>query len=78
MVASLRRMGFARVFDTSFAADLTIMEEASELAHRIQTGGVLPMLSSCSPGWIKFVEQSYPDFIPNVSTCKSPQQMMAR
>ncbi len=52
------------------------MEEASELVHRLTTGGVLPMLTSCSPGWIKFVEQFYPDFIPNLSTCKSPQQMM--
>jgi iron-only hydrogenase group A len=76
MVAALRRIGFKRVFDTSFTADLTIMEEASELAHRIQTGGVLPMFTSCSPGWIKFVETFYPDFIPNLSTCKSPQQMM--
>ena len=76
MVAALRRMGFDRVFDTSFTADLTIMEEASELAHRVATGGVLPMLTSCSPGWIKFVETFYPDFIPNLSTCKSPQQMM--
>ncbi|MBN1918404.1 MAG: (2Fe-2S)-binding protein [Verrucomicrobia bacterium] len=76
MVAALRRIGFDRVFDTSFAADLTIMEEASELVHRISTGGVLPMLTSCSPGWIKFVEHFYPDFIPNISTCKSPQQMM--
>jgi iron-only hydrogenase group A len=76
MVAALRRMGFDRVFDTSFTADLTIMEEASELAHRIATGGVLPMLTSCSPGWIKFVETFYPEFIPNLSTCKSPQQMM--
>jgi iron-only hydrogenase group A len=76
MVAALRRIGFKRVFDTSFTADLTIMEEGSELVQRISTGGVLPMLTSCSPGWIKFVEQFYPDFIPNVSTCKSPQQMM--
>jgi iron-only hydrogenase group A len=76
MVAALRRIGFARVFDTSFAADLTIMEEASELAHRVQTGGTLPMFTSCSPGWIKFVEQFYPEFIPNLSSCKSPQQMM--
>jgi iron-only hydrogenase group A len=76
MVAALRAMGFDRVFDTSFTADLTIMEEGSELVERIKQGGVLPMLTSCSPGWIKFVEQFYPDFIPNVSSCKSPQQMM--
>ena len=76
MVAALRRIGFSRVFDTSFTADLTIMEEASELAHRIAHGGALPMFTSCSPGWIKFVEQSYPEFIPNLSSCKSPQQMM--
>ena len=76
MVAALRRIGFDRVFDTSFTADLTIVEEGSELVQRIKTGGVLPMLTSCSPGWIKFVEQAYPDLIPNLSTCKSPQQMM--
>jgi NADH-quinone oxidoreductase subunit G/NADP-reducing hydrogenase subunit HndD len=76
MVAALRLIGFDRVFDTSFTADLTIMEEASELAQRIAQGGALPMFTSCSPGWIKFVEQSYPDLIPNLSTCKSPQQMM--
>jgi len=76
MVAALRHLGFDRVFDTGFSADLTIMEEASELAKRIKEGGVLPMLTSCSPGWIKFVEQFYPSFIPNISTCKSPQQMM--
>ena len=76
MVAALRLIGFDRVFDTSFTADLTIMEEASELAQRIAQGGILPMFTSCSPGWIKFVEQSYPDLIPNLSTCKSPQQMM--
>jgi NADH-quinone oxidoreductase subunit G/NADP-reducing hydrogenase subunit HndD len=76
MVAALRRVGFQRVFDTSFSADLTIMEEASELVHRISSGGTLPMFTSCSPGWIKFVEQFYPDFIPNLSTCKSPQQML--
>lgn len=76
MVAALRRLGFDRVFDTSFTADLTIMEEGSELVHRIKTGGKLPMLTSCSPGWIKFAEQYYPDFLENISTCKSPQQMM--
>ncbi len=68
MVAALRRLGFKRVFDTSFAADLTIMEEGSELVSRIKNGGKLPMLTSCSPGWIKFVEQFYPDMIENVST----------
>ena len=76
MVAALRRMGFQKVFDTSFTADLTIMEEGSELVQRISSGGALPLLTSCSPGWIKFVEEFYPEFIPNVSTCKSPQQMM--
>jgi NADH-quinone oxidoreductase subunit G/NADP-reducing hydrogenase subunit HndD len=64
------------VFDTAFTADLTIMEEASELAERLSSGERLPMLTSCSPGWIKFVEQFYPEFIPNLSTCKSPQQML--
>ncbi|MDD5010687.1 MAG: NADH-dependent [FeFe] hydrogenase, group A6 [Phycisphaerae bacterium] len=76
MVAALRRLGFKRVFDTSFSADLTIMEEGSELVQRIKTGGKLPMMTSCSPGWIKFVEQFYPDMLENVSTCKSPQQML--
>ncbi len=76
MTAALRRLGFDRVFDTGFAADLTIMEEGSELVHRLTNGGTLPMLTSCSPGWIKFVETYYPDFLDNLSTCKSPQQMM--
>ena len=76
MTAALRRLGFKRVFDTSFTADLTIMEEGSELVRRLTTGGKLPMLTSCSPGWIKFVEEFYPDFMGNLSTCKSPQQMM--
>ena len=76
MTAALRALGFDRVFDTSFTADLTIMEEASELAYRIQNNKPLPMLTSCSPGWVKFVEQFYPDLLANVSTCKSPQQMM--
>jgi len=76
MVAALRAIGFARVFDTSFTADLTIMEEASEFVERVKAGGRLPLLSSCSPGWIKFVEQFYPEFMANLSTCKSPQQMM--
>jgi NADH-quinone oxidoreductase subunit G/NADP-reducing hydrogenase subunit HndD len=76
MTAAFRKMGFKAVFDTSFAADLTIMEEASELAHRIKTGGTLPMMTSCSPGWIKFVETFYPEMLGNLSTCKSPQQML--
>lgn len=76
MVSALRRLGFKKVFDTDFAADLTIMEEGSELVSRIKNGGVLPMLTTCSPGWIKFVEHFYPECIPNLSSCKSPQQMM--
>jgi NADH-quinone oxidoreductase subunit G/NADP-reducing hydrogenase subunit HndD len=76
LTAALRALGFDRVFDTSFSADLTIMEEASEFVHRVKTGGRLPMMTSCSPGWIKFVEQFFPDFIENLSTCKSPQQML--
>jgi NADH-quinone oxidoreductase subunit G/NADP-reducing hydrogenase subunit HndD len=76
MNAALRQLGFDRVFDTGFTADLTIMEEGSELVQRIQSSGKLPMLTSCSPGWIKFVETFYPDMVENLSTCKSPQQMM--
>jgi NADH-quinone oxidoreductase subunit G/NADP-reducing hydrogenase subunit HndD len=76
MIGALRQLGFDYVFDTSFTADLTIMEETSELIHRIQGAGTLPMLTSCSPGWVKFIEEFYPEFLPNVSTCKSPQQMM--
>ncbi|MBQ2143712.1 MAG: iron hydrogenase small subunit [Oscillospiraceae bacterium] len=75
MAAALRRLGFSKVFDTDFAADLTIMEEANEFLHRVQNGGVLPLITSCSPGWVKFCETYYPDMIPNLSTCKSPQQM---
>lgn len=75
MVAALRRLGFDKVFDTDFAADLTIMEEANELIHRVQNGGVLPMITSCSPGWIKYCEHYYPDQIDHLSSCKSPQQM---
>ncbi|MBQ3005862.1 MAG: iron hydrogenase small subunit [Clostridia bacterium] len=75
MVAALRRLGFDKVFDTDFAADLTIMEEAHEFLDRVQNGGVLPMITSCSPGWIKYCEHYYPEQIPHLSTCKSPQQM---
>lgn len=75
MVAALRRLGFDKVFDTDFAADLTIMEEANELIERVQNGGTLPMITSCSPGWIKYCEHYYPEQIPHLSSCKSPQQM---
>lgn len=75
MVAALRRLGFHKVFDTDFAADLTIIEEANELLDRIQNNGALPLITSCSPGWIKYCEHYYPDMIENLSSCKSPQQM---
>lgn len=75
MVAALRRLGFDKVFDTDFGADMTIMEEANELVERIQNGGTLPMITSCSPGWVKFCEHYYPDLIPHLSSCKSPQNM---
>ena len=75
LVAALRRLGFDRVFDTDFTADLTILEEAHELLHRVKAGGVLPLITSCSPGWVKYVEHFFPQLLPNVSTCKSPQQM---
>jgi iron-only hydrogenase group A len=75
LAAALKRVGFDAVHDTGFAADLTIMEEASELLDRVQNGGVLPMFTSCSPAWVAFVETHRPDLIPHLSTCKSPQQM---
>ena len=75
MVAGLRRIGFDHVYDTDFAADMTIMEEASELVHRIQHGGKLPILTSCCPAWVKFFEHQFPDLLDIPSTCKSPQQM---
>ncbi len=75
MVTALKRLGFDRVFDTDFTADLTIMEEANELIERVKTGGTLPMITSCSPGWIKYCEHNFPDLLPNLSSCKSPQQM---
>lgn len=76
MFAAMKRLGANKVYDTNFAADLTIMEEGTELLHRIKNGGVLPMITSCSPGWIRFAEFYYPEFLPNLSTCKSPHQMM--
>ena len=75
MAAALRRIGFDKVFDTNFSADLTIMEEAHEFLDRVQNGGKLPLITSCSPGWIKYCEHYYPDMTENLSSCKSPQQM---
>ena len=75
MVAALRRIGFDKVFDTNFSADLTIMEESHEFLDRVQNGGVLPLITSCSPGWIKYCEHYFPDMTENLSSCKSPQQM---
>lgn len=75
MAAALRRIGFDKVFDTDFSADLTIMEEAHEFLDRVKNGGVLPMMTSCSPGWIKYCEHYYPDQLEHLSSCKSPQQM---
>ena len=75
MVAALRRLGFDGVFDTDFAADMTIMEEATEFLHRFESGQRLPLFTSCCPGWVKYCEEFYPEFLPNLSTCKSPQQM---
>ncbi len=75
MVAALRRLGFKGVFDVDTAADITIMEEGTELMHRLQNGGPFPLITSCSPGWIQFAEYFYPEFLPNISSCKSPQQM---
>ena len=75
MVAALKRLGFKKVFDTNFAADLTIMEEATELLNRIQNGGVLPMITSCSPGWVNYAEYNYGDLLPHLSSCKSPHEM---
>ena len=76
MLAAARKLGFDRVFDTNFAADLTILEEGSELLKRVAEGGTLPLITSCSPGWIKFIEHFYPELLPHISTCKSPHQML--
>ncbi|MCR5693743.1 MAG: [FeFe] hydrogenase, group A [Clostridia bacterium] len=75
MVTAIRRLGVDKVFDTDTGADITIMEEGTELLHRIKNGGKLPMITSCSPGWIKFCEHNFPDFLDNLSTCKSPHEM---
>jgi len=73
--AALRRLGFDRVFDTNFSADLTIVEESNEFLQRVKTGGALPLITSCSPGWVKFMEHFYPELLPNMSSCKSPMSM---
>ena len=75
MVSALKRLGFDKVFDTNTGADITIMEEANEFIERVQGNGVLPMITSCSPGWIKYIEMNYPELLPHLSTCKSPHQM---
>ena len=75
MVTALRRLGFDKVFDVDNAADFTIMEEGTEFLHRLKEGGVMPMITSCSPGWVRYCEQHKPHLVPNMSTCKSPQQM---
>ncbi len=77
MVTALRRMGFDAIFDVNFSADLTIMEEAHELLKRLEGGGPLPLLTSCSPGWVSFLEKFYPEMIPHMSSCKSPMQMQS-
>ncbi len=75
MVTALKRLGFDKVFDTNTGADFTIMEEAAEFIERMQNGGILPMITSCSPGWVRYCELNYPDVIPHLSSCKSPHQM---
>lgn len=75
LATALRRLGFDKIFDTNWAADVTIMEEGTELLHRIQNGGVLPMITSCSPGWVRYIEFQYPELLPHLSSCKSPQNM---
>jgi NADH-quinone oxidoreductase subunit G len=76
MVAALKRLGFEKVYDTSYGADLTVVEEANEFLGRKTKGGKLPLFTSCCPGWVKFAEQYFPELLPNLSTCKSPQQML--
>lgn len=75
LVSAMKHLGFNNVYDTNFTADLTIMEEGTELITRIKTGGVLPLMTSCCPGWINLAEQEYPEILPHISSCKSPQQM---
>lgn len=75
MVTALKRLGFDKVFDTNTGADFTIMEEANEFIERLQTNDTLPMITSCSPGWVKYIEMNYPELLPHLSSCKSPHQM---
>lgn len=77
MAAALRRLGFDGVYDTDFAADMTIMEEATEFMERLKTGENLPIITSCCPGWVKYCEEFYPEFLPNLSSCKSPSRSSA-
>jgi NADH-quinone oxidoreductase subunit G len=77
IVNALHKMGFDEVYDTTFSADLTIMEESAEFLKRVETGGPLPLLTSCCPAWVKLITDQYPEFIPNVSTCRSPQGMLS-
>lgn len=76
MVTALKRLGFDKIFDTNTGADFTIMEEANEFVQRIQNNGVLPMITSCSPGWVRYIEMNYPELLPHLSTCKSPHEML--
>ena len=78
MVKALKRLGFDKVFDTNTGADLTIVEEANELIERLTKGGTLPMITSCSPGWIRFIEMNYPELLDHLSSCKSPHQMFRK
>lgn len=75
MVTALKKLGFRKVFDTNTGADLTIMEEANEFVERFKNKGNLPMITSCSPGWVKYIEMNYPELLPHLSTCKSPHEM---
>lgn len=75
MVTALKKMGFDKIFDTNTGADLTIMEEANELVERLTKGGKLPMITSCSPGWIRYIEMNYPELLDHLSSCKSPHEM---
>ena len=78
IVTALRLMGFDQVFDTAFAADLTVIEEGNEFLERVEKGENLPQFTSCCPAWVKFAEQYYPDMLPNLSSCRSPQQCSVR